>query len=104
MNSGIKSILGIGIILAILAAAFWYYQKNINQVEMPGDLNQEAPGNKTIEPPVASANPDAAVDAIIQGLGAEADFVSAEDNDSSLISADSQAINNFGQSYDEKEF
>lgn len=103
MSSGIKSILGIGIILAILAVAFWYYQQNINEVEMPGELNQEIPGNK-IEPPTATANPDAAVDAIILGLEAEADFISAEDNDSGLINADSQAVNNFGQSYDEKEF
>jgi len=104
MSSGIKSILGIGIILAILAAAFWYYQQNINEVEMPEGLNQEAPNNKMIEPPTVTANPDAAVNAIIQGLEAEADFTSVEDNDSSLINADSQAVNNFGQSYDEKEF
>lgn len=104
MSSGIKSILGIGIILAILAGAFWYYQKNINDVNMPGDLNQEAPTNQAIEPPAASANPDAAVSAIIQGLEAEVDFTAAEDKDASLISSDSQVINNFGQSYDAKEF
>lgn len=104
MSSGIKSILGIGIILAILVAAFWYYQKNINDVDMPGDLNQEAPGNQTVELPAAIASPDAAVSAIIQSLEAEADFTSAEDKDASLIGSDSQAINNFGQSYNEKEF
>ena len=104
MSSGIKSIWGIGIILAILAGAFWYYQKNINDVDMPGDLNQGVPSNEVIEPPAAIANTDAAVSAIIQGLEAEVDFTSAEEKDSSLISADSQAINNFGQSYNEKEF
>ena len=104
MDSKVKSILGIGIILAILAVAFWYYQANINDVEMPVNINQELPSNEAVIPPAASGSPDAAVDAVIRSIEAEADFTAAEDRDSSLIGADSQAINNFGQSYDEKEF
>lgn len=103
MESRIKSILTIGIILIILLVAFVYYQQSVKEAVAPAEENWKS-STQQIEPPKATANVDAMVDAAIQGLAAESDLVSDEDKDSSLIGADSQAINDFGQSYDEKEF
>ena len=105
MTSKMKTIVGLGIIIIILVVVLAvYYQMQIddrNENEISQTLS---PQSIKVEIPQATASPDAAVSAIIQSIDSESLMVSEENEESSLIGADSQAINAFGQSYDEKEF
>ena len=56
------------------------------------------------KPPKATGDIDGAVAAIIQSSSGEQTLLAEEENDSSLISLDSQAIDDLGKSYDPNEF
>jgi hypothetical protein len=101
--SRLQKIIFWGVLTIVIAAGLsYYYGWRQIKTEEPAGTGEETA--EQIQIPAATANIDAAIDAAIQGLTAESSVVSGEDKDSSLLGSDKQAIDDFGQSYDEKEF
>jgi len=124
----IWKILLFGVVILIIVAAFLFFQPGAREggVMLPKPdqgttQHQTQPGESPASPtPLASTETqttpavtitptgDSDIDEVINGLLSnsisEGTVVSEENNDASLINADSQAISDFGQSYDEKGF
>jgi len=64
----------------------------------------EQGGTQVESLPAATGNPDDAVNAILDGSANEQPILDAEAADVSPLTADIQAIGDFGQSYDENTF
>lgn len=92
-----------GVLAIIVAAGLSYYYGWLQTgTEEPAGMGKGT--TEQIQVPEATASIDATIDAVIKGLTAESSAVSDEDKDSSLLNSDKQAVDDFGQSYDEKEF
>ncbi|PIP23103.1 MAG: hypothetical protein COZ91_03600 [Candidatus Nealsonbacteria bacterium CG_4_8_14_3_um_filter_39_7] len=89
----------ISIATIVAFATVEFYQSLIETFQAP--ITAKEKSVKTIP---ATGSVDDAVNAIIAGASDDqALFIDAE-KDADLITADNQAINDFGQSYDENEF
>jgi len=98
-----KLVLGV-IILAIIAAASYYQlvlkPASVEVSQLPESAVQQAPAAVGIVP--ATGNVDDVAEALLKDVDAEAALLANIDNDADLLIADSQAIDDFGQSYNEE--
>lgn len=85
-----------GVIILALVASVSYYQFVL---KTPSEITK-APTEVNIVP--ATGNVDDVVLALLNDVDAEAAILANVENDANLIIADSQAINDFGQSYNEE--
>ena len=90
-------------VVAIAAAVFLVYY-NARQEEQLLEGGSQIIQIKEITPPKATSNIDDVVNALIKGAEDEGNQTLGEDIESSLLTADNQAVSDFGQSYDENDF
>ena len=106
MTSKWKIIIPVGVIAAI---ALWVGYSQL-KTKAPQYTTKQAPTETQKQivteavPPVASGNIDDVVSALLQDSSGETLAFQEETGDIDLIAADSQAISDFGQSYNENEF
>jgi flagellar basal body-associated protein FliL len=92
------------LVILVVAAGLIYYQFGIKPLQPQYTTEKAAPEQAAkITPPPATGNIDDAINAFIQDATNEQALAADEDADTSLIDLDSQAINDFGQSYNENE-
>jgi len=97
-------ILTVVVVLLLLVVALDYYQLNIGapKQDLTSSTENNIAGEKVlIEPSAATGNIDDAVNALLQETTNESIIFEEESEDAALIETDSQAISDFGQSYDE---
>ena len=99
-----------GIVVVLVLVLFFIginqYQEKSSQTSV---VEQEQLINVSQDLPIATLNPatgdiDETVDTILADALEDEDFLADAIKDGELIEADSQSINNFGQSYYENEF
>lgn len=108
MESKWKIIIGV-VIAALIAILIIYMQIGAKTPQPQQPSIQKPPattGEKISEvaPPVATGNVDDAISALLQESSLETTASEEENSDANLLSADAQAISDFGQSYDASEF
>lgn len=108
MESKRKIIIGV-VIAALIAILIIYMQIGAKtpQPQQPSIQKPPAASEKKISevaPPTATGNVDDAIDALLQDSLVESMASEEENSDANLLSADAQAISDFGQSYDASEF
>jgi hypothetical protein len=102
----------LGIIAVVALVIISFYQFGGKTLETPAPITKEAPQVPVVESqelPVAltqspAGNIDDAVNAILAGISDDEAFFADAVKDAELVAADSQAIGDFGQSYNENEF
>jgi hypothetical protein len=100
----------VGIVAAVVLVMIGVNQFGTKAPQAPiAEETPEAPVAVSQELPVAVTEPatgniDDAVNAILAGISDDEAFFADAAKNAELIAADSQAINNFGQSYNENEF
>lgn len=99
INWRIWAPLGIVAIVALIIIGFYQPEPKMPTAPVIGETPQ-AP----VAIPQASGNVDTAVDAILVGVSDDQALFADAEKDAELITADSQTISDFGQSYDENEF
>ncbi len=112
-----KIIIPVVVILALIAGYLQYKNKqqieeestNIQgQQDQQGQLAQQGQAATTtiveVTPPAATGNVDETIDALLQESSSEAGAFQEEMDSANIVADDSQAISDFGQSYNEKEF
>jgi hypothetical protein len=88
-----------GVIILAIIASVSYYQFVL---KTPSEVAEVAKAPTEVNIVPATGNVDDAVLALLNDADAEAAILANVENDANLITADSQAINDFGQSYNEK--
>jgi len=86
------------IVAVIIICGFVYYYQS--SIKSPENLNIESQAKM----PAATGNINGVVNSLIEDSVSEAVQIEEEENDTELITADSQEISDLGQSYNEKEF
>ena len=100
-----KIIIPVIAIFALVAGYLQIKKQTPNNLqEQQEEQEQNAPATETIASPVATGNIDDTIDALLQDSSNEVLMSQDESSDIDLINADSQAISDFGQSYNENEF
>ncbi|OGZ55121.1 MAG: hypothetical protein A3F85_04565 [Candidatus Ryanbacteria bacterium RIFCSPLOWO2_12_FULL_44_26] len=101
----------LGIIAVAILVMVGFYQSGIKPFQAPTAEEEMQPlvaVEKQQEQPIvvkpATGNVDDAVNAILVGISDDEAFFADAVKDAELIAADSQAISDFGQSYNENEF
>jgi len=90
--------IGIGVaVLLVIAAAFGVYQLSV----APNGDNEIFPQVSVTTAPAADI--DGIADDLVADLAAEETALNQESSDQTLLAADSQTLNDLGQSYDENE-
>lgn len=87
------------IFLLLIAGIIYYYQSAIKTSTTTIQMNE----NQEASLPKATGNIEDTVDALIQDSVNEQAILGTEDDVASMITDDSQAISDFGQSYNENE-
>src|SRR3989344_5365809 len=95
-----KTIVAGVVILAVVFLLWWYVKQN--STTLLGDTGIEK--TQQPPPPTATANVDDAVNALLLESSLDATAFSEESAESAVLQDDSQAISDFGQTYDEREF
>lgn len=98
-----KIFLPLGIV-AILVLVILYSQLGKVMPVKKGQLPTNPITEKPTTLPPATGNVDEALNAVIAAVNDELTVLDEETGDVSLIDLDSQAISNFGQSFNENEF
>lgn len=97
-------ILALAIIL-IAAAVFIYFQF---KTKVPGVTTEQLPGKSTVEessqPPSATGNVDDIIASVLQDANNDSAAAQQDAPDSTALNTDTQAVSDFGQSYDETQF
>jgi hypothetical protein len=108
MTNRWKIFVPVGIVaLAIIGLAI--YSQLGKETPQVATEEEKAVGEQVIEEQIAvtipaTGNVDDAINALLQEASADQAMFSQEEGDISLLLADSQAIGDFGQSYNESEF
>lgn len=87
------------LLLLIAGIVYYQYQSAIKTSTTTIQMNE----NQEASLPKATGNIDDTVDALIQDSVNEQAILGTEDDVASIITDDSQAISDFGQSYNENE-
>lgn len=116
MTQNWKTTILVGVAVAILLAVI-YVVTAPKSIRQPAPAANQTPvstggaGNASsatsagnIVPPAATGKIDDTINALVLGATNEQTTISAEEGNSTLINSDSQAINDFGQTYDETQF
>jgi hypothetical protein len=121
MSSSRKLVVLVAVAAVAGALIYWYgaYPQNQRAPFIEGGNNtqsqdqmsdsdtagvQQVSSPEKVVLPEVSGNIDGAVDAIIKGASVDQAAAISEDEDNSVVSLDSQDINDFGQSYNENNY
>lgn len=105
MANNIKFLIIVAL-LAALVGGFIYYYANFSDVSKNETITdkQKTKSLEEIPVPTATGDIDKTIDALLEEMSIDSSAFIQEEDDRSLLSSDSQAISNLGQSYDENEF
>ena len=98
--SSSKSIIVAIVVLVLASLGWWYIQQSNTSMTNGTSVGKE----EQASPSVATGNVDDAVNSVLLEASADAAVFGDESADSAVLQEDTQAISDFGQTYDEKQF
>ena len=107
MESKWKMIIAVVVVIAAILIVYALIGTETPEPLQPSIQKPPAQSEKKISeiaPPAATGNIDNSVDALLQDSALETLASEEENSDADLLGADTQAISDFGQSYETSEF
>ena len=107
MESKWKMIIAVVVVIAAILIVYALIGTETPEPLQPSIQKPPAQSEKKISeiaPPAATGNVDDSVDALLQDSALEMLASEEENSDADLLGADTQAISDFGQSYETSEF
>ena len=107
MESKWKMIIAVVVVIAAILIVYALIGTETPEPLQPSIQKPPAQSEKKISeiaPPAATGNVDDSVDALLQDSALETLASEEENSDADLLGADTQAISDFGQSYETSEF
>ena len=107
MESKWKMIIAVVVVIAAILIVYALIGTETPEPLQPSIQKPPAQSEKKISeiaPPAATGNVDDSVDALLQDSALETLASGEENSDADLLGADTQAISDFGQSYETSEF